>query len=357
MMVSMITEKNCNKYNKKNNLSSIYIEDIPSIKLLPKFHWTLVGDAKLREIWLASNLPEPDGTIWVKIDEQTKRLDFILNWLELWASIPLARNSTVVAFGGGTITDMVGLSAALYMRGIDWHAWPTTLLAQIDAGVGGKTGVDLKAGRNLVGTFHSPKKIVACRFFLKTLPVRQIQSGYWELLKIAIIYGDQDWANIIIKNNNDIPSEDILEKALRAKLKIVINDPNEANERRLLNLGHTIGHAIEILSKYNILHGEAVGFGLLTACYLSEELNLTKFPDSFIKVLINKLAPLAYLLPSWEDCLKQLYLDKKCVHCNNTNNKLIYCVLPYYYAMAQQRILPPSIWQCAYKRLINSFVV
>src|SRR5206468_3711200 len=111
---------------------------------------------------------------------------------------PLHRDGTVVAVGGGVLTDLAGLGAALYMRGIAWQAWPTTLLSMADAGLGGKTGADLSTGKNLVGAFHPPKRLVACLDFLQTRPQRQVDSGRWELVKTALLKTDLPWAEELL---------------------------------------------------------------------------------------------------------------------------------------------------------------
>jgi 3-dehydroquinate synthetase len=247
---------------------------------------------------------------------------------------------------------MAGLAAALYMRGIHWDAWPTTLLAQVDAGLGGKTAVDLEAGKNLAGAFHAPGRLVVCRSFLATLPDRQIAAGQWEIFKMALIEGDLAWAEALLAEGR--PDAAALLRALRAKAEIVHRDPQEAGERRLLNLGHTLGHALEAASGYRLLHGEAVGLGTLAACCLAEQVGLAPFPPAFLAATAARLRPLAPLVAAWEACLPLLARDKKsALNPRDPGRSAIHCILPCPGALAEQRQLPPEAWGFAHERLIS----
>jgi 3-dehydroquinate synthase len=327
----------------------VFVEEQPDPGLLPDGSWTLVGDENVRASWRGAGLPEPPGTLWVPVDESRKRLGVIVPWVEAWAAIPLSRNSTVVAVGGGVLTDMAGLAAAIYMRGIAWHAWPTTLLAQVDAGLGGKTAVDLKAGKNLAGAFHPPARFVACRSFLATLPPRQLEAGAWELFKMALVAGDLDWAESLLAPG--LPTPEALLRALRAKAFIVHRDPKEAGERRLLNLGHTLGHALEAASNYQLLHGEAVGLGTLAACFLAQEQGLPPFPEAFLARTASHLRHLLPAVPPWEACLPLLRVDKKSGPSGSDGGTAIHCILPRPHAAAEQRVLPPEVWRGAHERM------
>jgi 3-dehydroquinate synthetase len=327
----------------------VFVEEGLEAGLLPGTPWTLVGDEAVRDTWRRHGLPEPAGTLWVPVEERHKRLATLVPWLEAWAALPLRRDATVVAVGGGVLTDMAGLAASLYMRGIPWHAWPTTLLAQVDAGLGGKTGVDLEAGKNLAGAFHPPTKLVVCRAFLDTLPPRQLAAGRWELVKMALVAGDQAWAETLL--DGALP-EAALQRALTAKAEIVSRDPREAGERRLLNLGHTLGHALEAASGYRLLHGEAVGLGTLAACFLAEDQGLPAFPPSFLDRMAAGLRPLAPLVSPWPACLPLLLRDKKSgLDTQSLGRSAIHCILPCPGAPAEQRFLPPEAWAAAHGRL------
>jgi 3-dehydroquinate synthetase len=331
----------------------VRVEEAPGPAFLPAGTWTLVGDQAVRSAWQAAGMPEPPGALWVPVAEPGKRLATLVPWLEAWARIPLDRRSTVVAVGGGVLTDMAGLAAALYMRGIAWQAWPTTLLAQVDAGLGGKTAVDLEAGKNLAGAFHAPADLVVCRSFLATLPERQLDAGRWEIVKMALVEGDLDWAGALLAETG-LPTAASLLRALRAKALIVDRDPREAGERRLLNLGHTLGHALEAASDYQLLHGEAVGLGTLAACCLAGDQGLPPFPPAFLARIADRLRPLAGLVPPWPACLERLPRDKKSgADWQIPTRSAIHCILPCPGAVAEQRSLPPEAWGPAYRRMVE----
>ena len=334
--------------------TEVFLLEHPDAELLPAGPWTLVGDRCLREAWLAAGLPEPEGALWVSLPEEEKRLAAVIPWLEHWAQVPFHRDLTVVAVGGGVLTDLAGLAAALYLRGVAWQAWPTTVLAMADAALGGKTGADLEAGKNLVGAFHPPRRLVACTGFLASLPTRQVENGRWELIKTALILGDLVWADEMLQ---DGPVKfSWVERALAFKAGVVHRDPRESGERRLLNLGHTLGHALEAASGYELLHGESVGLGLLGACLLAEEQGLKPLPAALLATLAHRLAPLAPWVAPWEACLPLLARDKKAQRASAPGTQAstvqIHCILPRLGETAIQRTLPPEAWQPSHKRLL-----
>jgi 3-dehydroquinate synthase len=327
--------------------TEVMLIERPEADLLPAGPWALVGDAAVREAWRKAQMPEPEGTLWVRVPEAQKRLETILPWLESWAERPLYRDATIVAVGGGVITDLAGLAASLYMRGIAWQSWPSTLLSQVDAGLGGKTGADLHAGKNLVGAFHAPKRLVACTSFLESLPPREVESGRWELVKTALLQGDLLWAEELL--GGGAPKAVWIERALAFKAGVTHRDPTEQNERRLLNLGHTLGHAIESASGYCLLHGESVGFGLLAACLLAEQEGLTPFPESFLTHLVTRLAPLSTHVRPWSQLLPWLLRDKK------GGGGTLKCVLPRPGAPAVIHPLAPEAWEGPLGRMMERF--
>jgi len=318
------------------------VDGLPA-SLLPQGPWTLVGDEAARDLWRQAGLPEPAGTTWVRTGEDMKRLGTLLPWLETWAALPLNRQATVVAFGGGILTDLAGMAAALYLRGIAWQAWPTTLLSQVDAGLGGKTAVNLAAGKNLAGAFHPPARMVVSRSCLGTLPARQVEAGYWEVLKMALLEGDEAWTRDLL--GASAPNLKDMERALTLKAEVVHRDPFERGERRLLNLGHTLGHALEAGSRHALLHGEAVGLGLLAACRLAHHQGLPSLDGDLLDLLATRLAPLADRIPDWDICLPILARDKKAADGG------IHCVLPLPGQRACQRFLPPEAWRPAHQDL------
>lgn len=324
---------------------------VPGLRadLLPQGAWVLVGDEAIRPAWLAAGLPEPPGTVWTRLSEGNKRLATLEPWLETWAALPLHRDATLVAVGGGILTDLAGLAAALYLRGIRWHAWPTTLLSQVDAGLGGKTAVNLGAGKNLAGAFHPPERLVVTASVLETLPPRQVEAGFWEVFKMALVAGDLVWAEALLAMPR--PDGPSMAQALTLKAGIVHRDLHERNERRLLNLGHTLGHALETAGGHALLHGEAVGLGTLAACLLAQAQGLPPFPEAFLEALTQRLAPLADHIPSWEACLPILARDKKAVH-GPRGEACITCILPRPDAPSEQHPLPPEAWAQAHAGLV-----
>lgn len=334
--------------------TEVFLLEQPDRELLPGGPWTLVGDLHLREAWIGAGLPEPSHALWVSVPEEDKQLRSVLPWLEHWAKVPLHRDATVVALGGGVLTDLTGLAASLFLRGVAWQVWPTTLLAMADAALGGKTGADLAAGKNLVGAFHAPRRLVACSSFLGSLPKRHMDNGRWELVKTALIQGELRWATEMLQN--DSVKVGWLERALAFKAGVVHRDPREAGERRLLNLGHTLGHALEAASGYQLLHGEAVGLGLLAACLLAEEQGLKPFPTSFLEPLVRRLRHLAPMVAPWAACLPLLTRDKKAQYIAGSAGASptteIHCILPRPGEPAVQRVLAPQAWASPHARLL-----
>ena len=185
------------------------------------------------------------------------------------------RDTLIVAIGGGTTTDLVSFLASTYMRGVPLLLVPTTLLAMVDAGIGGKTGVDTPFGKNLIGSFYFPAAIAIDTALLETLPEREWKNGLAEILKYGLIKERAIW-ELSEKHSSDWQKPEILEElillSIRAKMKIVEEDPEEKGLRRILNFGHTVGHALEHLSRYRIPHGLAVAIGCQAESFLSHRL-------------------------------------------------------------------------------------
>jgi 3-dehydroquinate synthase len=207
--------------------------------------------------------------------EQHKRLRTVERLASELAELGAHRDALLVALGGGVLGDMTGFLAAIYQRGVDYIQLPTTLLAQVDASVGGKTGVNLPEGKNLVGSFHSPIAVFADTTTLATLSDREFRAGLFECIKSAII-SDPALFRLLESQREKILARDpkVLERVVaatvRVKAKIVQRDEHESGERMLLNFGHTLGHALESALHYKtLLHGEAVAWGMLAALNLS----------------------------------------------------------------------------------------
>ena len=206
--------------------------------------------------------------------------------LEALGQLGATRDACVIALGGGVVGDLAGFSAACWMRGIDFIQMPTTLLAMVDSSVGGKTGVNLPAGKNLVGAFHQPRAVVADIDTLATLPQREYRAGLAEVIKGAAI-GDPDFFTWLEQHADALAERDdatlieAIARKVRYKAGVVARDETEQGERALLNLGHTFGHALETAGKYTtLLHGEGVAVGMLLAAQLSERLGMSEAADT-----------------------------------------------------------------------------
>jgi shikimate kinase/3-dehydroquinate synthase len=178
----------------------------------------------------------------------------------LWRSLRLGPQGTIVALGGGALTDAAGFAAATYLRGLPWVAVPTTLVGQVDAAIGGKTAVDLPEGKNLVGAFHWPARTVIDPALLVTLPERERRNGLAEVVKTGLLAGEPLW---------DVPEPELVRRCAAFKAGVCLSDPRDLGGRKILNLGHTFAHALEAGARYGISHGDAVALGLLAALRLS----------------------------------------------------------------------------------------
>lgn len=219
--------------------------------------------------------------------EQTKRFPVLNDLLDRLLDADIERSDVLVALGGGVIGDLTGLAASLLRRGVGFIQCPTTLLAQVDSSVGGKTGIDTRHGKNLVGTFHQPARVLADIGALSTLPPRELRAGYAEIVKYGLI-GDltffswcERFGADLIAGNPDLRRAAVV-TSIRAKAEVVIEDEREQGRRALLNLGHTFGHALEAGIGYGngLLHGEAIAIGMCLAFALSSELGLASEEDA-----------------------------------------------------------------------------
>lgn len=245
--------------------------------------------------------------------ESSKRLSVVEKILEEMASEKFNRNDSVIALGGGVTGDMAGLSASLYMRGIKYFQVPTSLLAQVDSSVGGKTAVDLVSGKNLCGTFHQPTAVFIDTSCLETLPKKFMVDGMAEVIKYACIR-DLALFEKLDGNGNDDFFEDMIYQCVNMKKVVVENDEKEHGERKILNFGHTFGHAIEKYYNYErYSHGEAVSIGMVIASEFGEKQGITKIGTT--QRIVNLLKK--YELPTETDApMDALEIlaqnDKKC---------------------------------------------
>jgi 3-dehydroquinate synthase len=229
------------------------------------------------DIWALWSRPflasfkEPPTVLFLPSGESHKRLASVESLAQQLATAGADRDSLLLAFGGGVLGDMTGFLAAIYMRGVRYVQVPTTLLAQVDSSIGGKTGVNLVAGKNLIGSFHHPQAVFADTDLLGTLPPAQLRAGLQESIKAGVIY-DAKLFRYMEKNAEAILSRDpkalthVVAASVHVKADVVSKDEKESGLRMILNFGHTIGHAIEAATNYKqLLHGEAVGWGSIAA--------------------------------------------------------------------------------------------
>jgi len=250
--------------------------------------------------------------------EGCKNLTTTASLYEQMVASGLDRKSTVVALGGGIVGDVAGFVAATYMRGIACIQIPTTLLAQVDSSVGGKTGVNLPQGKNLVGAFHQPGLVFVDVAFLETLSEREYLTGLAETIKYGIIW-DQDFFEYLENHLERIKVRDseclkhIIQRCCAIKADIVSQDETENSLRALLNLGHTFGHAFESLTNYHFTHGEAVGIGTICAARLAHRLNLLPARDlaRIENILKGYGLPTDYGNLNSSDIIAQMHKDKK----------------------------------------------
>jgi 3-dehydroquinate synthase len=261
--------------------------------------------------------------IAIPAGERYKTLRTVAKIYEKLLDSRLDRGSIVVGLGGGVVGDVAGFVSATYLRGVDFVQVPTSLLAQVDASVGGKTGVNLSRGKNLVGAFYQPKLVLVDTSTLTTLPKVEFRSGLAEVIKHAVIR-DSNYFCFLEQNMQRIKRldptvlEPVVQRSCEIKAEVVCQDEKESGLRRILNYGHTVGHAIEALTGYTKLkHGEAVAIGMVTAALVSDELGVAE-PGVVERIIgILKSAGLPYKLPediSKDEIINAMGLDKKVVH-------------------------------------------
>lgn len=216
--------------------------------------------------------------------EPNKRLAAVELLARRLVNAGATRDSAIVAVGGGVTGDVAGFTASIYMRGIPHFQVPTTLLAQVDSSIGGKTGVDLQEGKNLLGTFHQPRRVWTDVRFLSTLPEVEFRQGMAEIIKSAMI-GDEVLWKFVENNAEGIRKRDaetllrIISASCLLKARVVEADEKESGYRRVLNLGHTVGHALEKLTDYRFKHGDCVAVGMIAAARLSHRLGMMQATD------------------------------------------------------------------------------
>src|SRR5579863_9241034 len=261
--------------------------------------------------------------------ERAKKLATVEMLAEKLTRLNADRNAVIVAFGGGVVGDTAGLLASLYMRGVDVVQIPTTVQAQLDAAIGGKTGVNLRTGKNLVGTFHQPRSVLIDPAVLSTLPEREFRAGLYEALKCAVI-GDPALFDRLEKTTvkglrrDPAALEWVIAESVRLKAEVVSSDEREGGLRRVLNFGHTIGHALETESAYRrFLHGEAVAWGMIAATRIAAATgHIDSKQARRISNAVLGFGKLPSVKASSRDIVRLLTRDKK------TRNGVVHFVLP-----------------------------
>jgi len=247
--------------------------------------------------------------------ESHKTLDVVDQIWHAFLKAGLDRKSTVLALGGGVIGDVAGFAASTYLRGVSWVGIPTTLLAMVDASLGGKTGFDLPEGKNLIGSFYPPKLVLADPQALRSLPEKEFISGLAEVVKHGII-SDPQLFNLCGRGLGWVKGnlEEIVKRAMAVKIKVIEEDPYEKGFRAALNLGHTVGHAVELVSGFRLRHGEAISIGMVVEAKLAERLAVAGkgLSDAIAESLSTLGLPIHIPkeLPR-EELIRAMRLDKK----------------------------------------------
>ncbi len=268
-----------------------------------------------------ANLPSTDAQIHIfTVPDSEAGKSFatyqkVLDWL---GAAGFTRNDLIVAVGGGAVTDLSGFVASSWLRGIEWVAVPTTLAAMVDAAVGGKTGINSEYGKNLIGSFYSPISVLVDLSWLSTLSDRDFAAGLAEVIKCGFIVDTQivellkDRNLLEVRSDRDLTLE-LITRSIAVKAKVVSGDFKESFDREILNYGHTLGHAIELHSKYALRHGECVSIGLVFAANLANESGILadQATDLHKKILSNLGLPTSYEGRHWPELRANMAIDKK----------------------------------------------
>ena len=292
--------------NKNYSTLFILVDENTFEHCYPKFIQHLVTDKKIEVIEIESG-------------EINKNLETCIGVWNAITELGGDRKSLLITLGGGVITDLGGFVASCFKRGIDFVNIPTTLLSMVDASVGGKTGVDLGVLKNQIGLFANPEMVIVDTDYLETVEPREIKSGTAEIIKYGVTY-DINLFNEI-KDNKDLKISDLIFRSVEIKNEVVLQDPKEQNLRKILNFGHTLGHAIESFyleseDKENLTHGEAIAIGMVCECYMSNK--LLGFPTQKVTdvkdVVVSIYDKIILLKDDFSSILDLLKHDKKNVN-------------------------------------------
>lgn len=290
--------------------SRVFVVTSPNVRR----HWGQALEKSLRDSRLPYEILEMnDG-------EPSKRLQTVEQLAEQLVAAKADRKSLIVAFGGGVVGDSAGFLAAIFMRGIPVVQIPTTVVAQVDASIGGKTGVNLQGGKNLVGSFHQPQAVLVDPELLATLDPREFRSGLYESLKCGVIK-DSDLFGFMERNPQKILARNpramqrIIADSIRVKAQVVSSDEKESGLRRILNYGHTIGHALEAATNYTyFLHGEGVAWGMIAAAAIARDAGFCRAEiTNRITAAALAYGPLPPVKCDVDEVLQRLVSDKKTI--------------------------------------------
>ncbi|MCQ2655307.1 3-dehydroquinate synthase [Helicobacter pylori] len=310
----------------KEKSYKVFLGELPKMELKQKA--LIISDsivAGLHLSYLLERLKALEVRVCViESGEKYKNLNSLERILNNAFEMQLNRHSLMIALGGGVISDMVGFASSIYFRGIDFINIPTTLLAQVDASVGGKTGINTPYGKNLIGSFHQPKAVYIDLSFLKTLEKREFQAGVAEIIKMAVCFDKNLVERLETKDLKDC-LEEVIFQSVSIKAQVVMQDEKEQNIRAGLNYGHTFGHAIEKETDYErFLHGEAIAIGMRMANDLALSLGMLTLKEyERIENLLKKFGLIFnYKITDIQKFYERLFLDKK------SENKTIKFILP-----------------------------
>ena len=302
-IVEVVADRNYQVVIGGNGLSEIKRISSEHRKVLIIAPSSLLKLSKIKEGGNISIFVAPEG-------ESQKSLKVLERVCKKCASVGLERTDAIVGVGGGATTDLAGFAASTWLRGIDWYAIPTSLAGMVDAAIGGKTGLNASGGKNLIGAFYSPRKVLIDIDFLRTLPHRDLNAGMAEVIKCGFI---SDYKILNLVQDDVLDFEQLIHRSVKVKAKVVGKDFKENKLREVLNYGHTLGHAIEKDSKYRLRHGEAVSIGMIFAAELSKDLvDLdVDVVDLHRTLSINFKLPVSYPKGRLKYLMNLLVQDKK----------------------------------------------
>jgi 3-dehydroquinate synthase len=302
-IIDVVAERNYSVVvgaNGPDEIKSISAEHRKVLLVAPT---ALIKLFKLKESKNLSIISTPAG-------ENQKSIKVLESVWRKCAAVGIERSDAIIGFGGGATTDLAGFAAATWLRGIDWYAMPTSLAGMVDASIGGKTGLNSQSGKNLIGSFYSPRSVLIDTSYLTKLPARDLSAGMAEVIKCGFI---SDYKILNLVQDDVIDFDQLIYRAVKVKAKVVAKDFKESKLREILNYGHTLGHAIEKDSKFRLRHGEAVSIGMVFAAELSNELvGLSKEVVDLHRVLSSNFKlPISYPKSRWKSLSALLLKDKK----------------------------------------------